>query len=109
MIKLKVEEFLLGDVVNAIVSQAMILLREKDLHLSHDVPEQIKSLWLYGDQMKLQLALSDFLLCVVDYTPSLNGWVELEVSHGLKLIQDGNEFVHLKFRYYKHNFVNFFS
>ncbi|KAL1567452.1 phytochrome E-like isoform X1 [Salvia divinorum] len=98
MIELKVEEFLLGDIVNAILSQAMILLREKDLHLIHDIPEQIKNLCVYGDQMKLQLALSDLLLCIVDYAPSPDGWVEMEVSSGLKVIQDGNEYVHLKFR-----------
>ncbi|KAG6385279.1 hypothetical protein SASPL_154111 [Salvia splendens] len=96
--QLKVEEFRLGDIVNAILSQAMILLREKDLHLIHDIPEQVKSLCVYGDQVKLQLALSDFLLCTVDYAPSPNGWVEMDVSSELKVIQDGNEFVHLKFR-----------
>ncbi|KAI3466789.1 hypothetical protein Pfo_023452 [Paulownia fortunei] len=96
--ELKVEEFLLGNVVNAIVSQAMILLREKNLRLIHDIPEQIKTLCVYGDQIKLQLALSDFLLSIVDYAPSPDGWVEIKVSPGLKLIQDGNEFVHLQFR-----------
>ena len=101
MTELKVKEFLLGDIVNAILSQAMILLREKDLHLIHDIPEQVKSLCVYGDQMKLQLALSDFLLCIVDYAPSPNGWVEMDVSSELKVIQDGNRFVLLKFRYYK--------
>ncbi|XP_057797671.1 LOW QUALITY PROTEIN: phytochrome E-like [Salvia miltiorrhiza] len=98
MIDLKVKELILGDVVDAIVSQAMILLREKDLHLIHDIPEEIKSLCVCGDQMKLQLILSDFLLCIVEYAPSPDGWVEIEVSPVLKLIQDGNEFVHLKFR-----------
>lgn len=93
------EEFLLGNVVSAIVSQAMMLLRERNLHLIHDIPEQIKSLHVYGDEMKLQLALSDLLLCIVDYAPSPDGWVEIKASPGLKLIQDGNEFVHLEFRY----------
>ncbi|KAK6154876.1 hypothetical protein DH2020_009124 [Rehmannia glutinosa] len=96
--ELKEEEFHLGNVVNAIVSQAMILLREKNLRLIHDIPEQIKTLCVYGDQIKLQLALSDLLICIVDYAPSQDGWVEIKVSPGLKLIQDGNEFVHLQFR-----------
>ncbi|KAH6776754.1 phytochrome B [Perilla frutescens var. hirtella] len=72
-IELKVEEFLLGNVVNAIVSQAMSLLREKNLCLIHDIPDQIRNLRVYGDQMKLQLALSDFLLCIVSHAPSPDG------------------------------------
>ncbi|KAL7142527.1 hypothetical protein ABFS83_08G129500 [Erythranthe nasuta] len=96
--ELKEEEFLLANVVNAIVSQAMILLKEKSLRLIHDIPEQIKTLSVYGDQIKLQLALSDFLLSVVDYARSPAGWVEIKVSVGLNLIQDGNEFVRLQFR-----------
>ncbi|KAL7102708.1 hypothetical protein ACP275_08G135100 [Erythranthe tilingii] len=96
--ELKEEEFMLANVVNAIVSQAMILLKEKSLRLIHDIPEQIKTLSVYGDQIKLQLALSDFLLSVVDYARSPAGWVEIKVSVGLNLIQDGNEFVRLQFR-----------
>ncbi|KAL0300623.1 UNVERIFIED_CONTAM: Phytochrome E [Sesamum radiatum] len=44
--------------------QAMNLKRKK-LQLIHDIPEQIKSMRVCGDQIKLQLALSDFLLTIV--------------------------------------------
>ncbi|KAL0300621.1 UNVERIFIED_CONTAM: Phytochrome E [Sesamum radiatum] len=74
--------------------QAMNLLKEKKLQLIHDIPEQIKSMRVCGDQIKLQLALSDFLLTIVHYAPSPDGWVEINVSHGLKLIQDRNEMAH---------------
>nr|AIG59632.1 phytochrome E [Primulina tabacum] len=97
-LELKMEEFFLGNVINAIVCQAMILLNEKNLKLVLDVSERIRTLCLYGDQIKLQLALSDFLLSVVDHTPCPDGWVEIMVSPGLKLMQDGNESVHLQFR-----------
>lgn len=108
------EEFVLGNVVDAVVSQAMILLTQKSLHLIHDIPEQIKTLCVYGDQMKLQLVLSDFLISIVDYAPSPDGWVEIKVFCGSKLIQDGNEYVNLEFRYitstnsYIKKFVCFF-
>ncbi|KAI9121279.1 hypothetical protein K1719_008312 [Acacia pycnantha] len=46
----------------------------------------------------LQVVLSDILLNVVSHTPSLNGWTEIKISPGLKIMQDGNEFVHLQFR-----------
>lgn len=97
------EEFLLGNIIDAIVSQVMIPLNEKSLQLIHNIPEETKTLLLYGDQMKLQLLLSDFLLSIVHHAPS-NGWVEIKVSPGLKLIQDGNEYIHIKMRYIKHFF-----
>lgn len=97
-LELNMEEFVLGNVVDAIVSQVMILLNEKNLQLLHDIPDQIKTLPLYGDQIKLQLILSDFLISVVHHAPSPDGWVEIKVLPGLKLIQDGNECIHLQFR-----------
>lgn len=97
------EEFLLGDVLDAIVSQVMILLRERNLQLFHEVPEEIKTLTLYGDKIRLQLVLADFLLNVVHHAPSPDGWVQIKISPGLKLIQDGNEFIRLQFRYPNHN------
>lgn len=95
------EEFRLGNVLDAIVSQAMILLREKNLQLFLRIPKEIKSLYLYGDHIRLQLALSDFLLNVVHHAPVSDGWVEIEISPGLKLLQDGNEFIRLQFRYHE--------
>ncbi|MED6140508.1 hypothetical protein PIB30_093856 [Stylosanthes scabra] len=92
------EEFVLGSILDAIVSQVMLLVRGKSLQLFHEIPDEIKTLALYGDQIKLQMVLSDFLLNVVNHTPSPNGWVEIKISPGLKIIQDGHEFIHLKFR-----------
>ena len=77
----------------------MIVVREKNIQLFHEIPEEIKVLTLCGDQIKLQLVLSDFLLSVVQNTPALDGWVEIKISAGLKLIQDGNEHIHLQIRY----------
>ncbi|KAF5475212.1 hypothetical protein F2P56_007042 [Juglans regia] len=97
-LQLNMEEFLLGNVLDAIVSQVMILLRERNLKLFHEIPEEIKALSLYGDQIRLQLVLSNFLLNVVHYASSPAGWVEIKISPGLKLIQDGNECIRLQFR-----------
>ncbi|KAJ4845046.1 hypothetical protein Tsubulata_010837 [Turnera subulata] len=97
-VDLNVEEFLLGNVLDAIVSQVMILVRQKNLQLFHEIPEEMKTLSLYGDRIKLQLILSDFLLSVVQHAPTTNGWVEIMITPGLKLIQDGSEFIRLQFR-----------
>lgn len=96
-VELSMEEFLLGNVLDAVISQVMISLRERNLQLFHETPEEIKTLPLYGDQIRLQLALSDFLLSVVHHA-QLDGWVDIRISPGLKLIQDGNEFVRIQFR-----------
>lgn len=96
--QLNMEDFLLGSVLDTIVSQVMILLKEKKIHLVNDIPQEIKTLPLYGDRIRLQLVLSDFLLNVVHHAPSGDGWVEIKISPGLGLIQDGNEFIHLQFR-----------
>lgn len=95
-VELSMEEFLLGNIIDAVVSQFMISLNEKSLQLIHNIPVETKKLLLCGDQMKLQLVLSDFLLSIVHHAPS-NGWVEIKVSPGLKLIQDGSECMHIKF------------
>ncbi|XP_057465523.1 phytochrome E-like isoform X1 [Actinidia eriantha] len=97
-LELNMEEFLFGNVVDTIVSQVMIILKEKNLQLVHEIPDEIKTLNLFGDQVRLQLVLSDFLLNIANYAPTPNGWVEIKVSHGFKLIQDGNELVRLQFR-----------
>lgn len=96
-VELNMVEFLLGNVLDAIVSQVMILLREMNLKLFHEIPEEMKTLSLYGDQIKLQLVLSDFLFNVVHHSPP-NGWVEIKISPGLKLIQDGSELIRLQFK-----------
>ncbi|KAK7304713.1 hypothetical protein VNO77_42599 [Canavalia gladiata] len=97
-LQLNMEEFVLGNILDAIVSQVMILIRGKNLQLFHEIPDEIKTLALYGDQIRLQVVLSDFLLNIVSHTPSPNGWVEIKISPGLKIIQDGNEFINLTFR-----------
>ncbi|KAM7505905.1 hypothetical protein LguiB_004809 [Lonicera macranthoides] len=97
-VELKVEEFLLENLIDAIVSQVMTVLKEKNLQLLHEIPDQMKMLSLYGDQIRLQLVLSNFLLNIANHAPSPDGWVEIKVAPRLGLIQDGNELIHLQFR-----------
>lgn len=97
-------EFFLGSVINAVVSQVMILLRERNLQLIRDIPEEIKTLAVYGDQARLQQVLADFLLNMVHYAPSTEGWVEIHVRPILKQISDGLIIVHIEFRCVSLNF-----
>ncbi|KAF5197820.1 Phytochrome [Thalictrum thalictroides] len=90
--------FILESVLDAIVSQVMILVTEKNLQLIRKIPEEIKTLSLYGDQIRLQQILANFLLNVTLHAPSLDSWVEIEVAPSAQLVQDSLEPVHLQFR-----------
>ncbi|KAL1320778.1 hypothetical protein AAHE18_14G081500 [Arachis hypogaea] len=91
-------EFLLGNVINAVVSQVMLLLRERNLQLIRDIPEEIKTLAVYGDQLRIQQVLADFLLNMVRYAPSPDGWVEIHVHPRIKQISDGLTLLRAEFR-----------
>ncbi|KAI7742965.1 hypothetical protein M8C21_030247 [Ambrosia artemisiifolia] len=97
-VELKLDQFVMENLLDAIVSQVMIVLKEKDIPLVHEIPNQVKMLDLVGDQIRLQIILSDFLISIVNHAPSPDGWVEIKVSPGLRMIQNGQEFIHLHFR-----------
>lgn len=97
-VELNLDQFVMENLLDAIVSQVMIVLKEKNIPLVHEIPDQVKTLTLLGDQIRLQIVLSDFLLSIVHHAPSPDGWVEIKVSPGLRMIQDGHEFIHLQFR-----------
>lgn len=77
----------------------MLLLRERNLQLIRDIPQEIKTLAVYGDQARMQQVLADFLLNMVRYAPSAEGWVEIHVCPTLKQVSDGHTIVHTEFRY----------
>lgn len=91
-------EFMLGSVINAVVSQVMILLRERGLQLIRDIPEEIKTLAICGDQIRLQQILAEFLVNMVRCAPSPDGWVEIHVQPRLKQIADGQNVIYIEFR-----------
>lgn len=97
-LELEKGEFLLGSVINAVVSQVMILLRERGLQLIRDIPDEIKILAVSGDQVRIQQVLAEFLLNMVRYAPYPDGWVEIQVRQNLKQNLDGIEHVRLEFR-----------
>uniref|UniRef100_A0A7N2N9K9 Phytochrome n=1 Tax=Quercus lobata TaxID=97700 RepID=A0A7N2N9K9_QUELO len=97
-LELEKGEFFLGCVINSVVSQVMMLLREKNLQLIRDIPEETKSLAVYSDQIRIQQVLADFLVTMVCYAPSPEGWVEIRVRPSFKQISDGHTLVRTEFR-----------
>lgn len=76
----------------------MLLLRERGLQLIHDIPDEVKTLSICGDQARIQQILADFLLNMVRYAPSPTGWVEMQVSPSLKKISEATIAAHIEFR-----------
>ncbi|KAL8484828.1 hypothetical protein ACS0TY_027209 [Phlomoides rotata] len=97
-LELEKADFILGSVIDAVVSQSMLLLRERGLQLIHDIPEEVKTLALCGDQARIQQILADFLLNMVRHAPSQTGWVEMQVSPRLKQISETTTMAHTEFR-----------
>nr|GMD29092.1 phytochrome B [Ipomoea batatas] len=97
-LELEKEDFFLGRIIDAIVSQVMSLLRERGLQLIRDIPEEIKTLAVNGDQVRIQQVLADFLLNMARHAPVPGGWVEIQVRPSLKQVADGTNVVHTEFR-----------
>lgn len=98
-LELEKAEFFLSSVIDAVVSQVMLLLRERSVQLIRDIPEEIKTLTVHGDQVRIQQVLADFLLNMVRYAPSPDGWVEIQLQPNMKQISDEVTVVHIEFRY----------
>ncbi|XP_060212861.1 phytochrome B-like isoform X1 [Lycium barbarum] len=97
-LELEKGEFLLASVIDAVVSQVMLLLRERGVQLIRDIPEEIKTLRVYGDQVRIQQVFADFLHTMASYAPSPEGWVEVHLRPSMKQISDGVTIVHIEFR-----------
>ncbi|XP_023763453.1 phytochrome B [Lactuca sativa] len=91
-------EFVVGSVIDAVVSQVMLILRDRGVQLIRDIPEEVKTLTVCGDQTRVQQVLTNFLLNMVQHSPSPNGWVEIQVRPSLKQVFDGITNAHIEFR-----------
>ena len=96
---METEEFRLESVLDTIISQVMIMLRERKSQLRVEVSQEIKTLPLYGDRVKLQLILADLLRNIVNHVPFPDSWVGIKISSSHKLAHDNDPYIHLQFRY----------
>ncbi|XP_073276297.1 phytochrome B-like isoform X1 [Primulina huaijiensis] len=90
-------KFVLESVINAVVSQVMLLMRERGLQLIRDIPEEVKTLELYGDKIRLQQVLADFLMNMALYAPP-EGCIEIQVRPSSKRISEGTAMARIEFR-----------
>lgn len=92
-------EFTLREILVASISQVKMKSEGKGIQVSHDASEEIMTEILYGDSLRLQQVLSDFLLVSVNYTPTGG---QLIIATNLTKDQLGQsvQLVHLELRYY---------
>lgn len=67
---LEMAEFTLHEVMIASLSQVMTKSNGKSIRIVNDVAEQIVMETLYGDSLRLQQVLADFLLISINFTPT---------------------------------------
>lgn len=89
----------MGTVMDAVISQGMTTSREKGLQIIRETPREISTMRLFGDQIRLQQILADFLLNAVRFTPSSEGWVKIKVVPTRKRLNGNVHVMHLEFRY----------
>ncbi|KAH7571220.1 hypothetical protein JRO89_XS04G0002200 [Xanthoceras sorbifolium] len=94
---LEMVEFTLHDILVASISQVMMKCNGKGIRIVNETAEEIMTETLYGDSIRLQQVLADFLLVSVNFTP--NGG-QLIVSASLTKDQLGQSvhLVHLELR-----------
>lgn len=92
-------EFNLGEALEVVINQVMILSRERQIQVIHDSPAEVSSMHLYGDNLRLQQVLSDFLSNALHFTPAFEGSsIALRVTPRKERIGTKIHIVHLEFR-----------
>ncbi|KAJ4954505.1 hypothetical protein NE237_011288 [Protea cynaroides] len=67
---LEMVEFTLQEVLAASISQIMIKSNDNGVRIINDTAEEIMAETLYGDSLRLQQILADFLLISMNFTPT---------------------------------------
>ncbi|CAK9178920.1 unnamed protein product [Ilex paraguariensis] len=92
-------EFNLGEALEVVKNQVMILSRERQVQVIYDSPAEVSSMSLYGDNLRLQQVLSDFLTNALLFTPAFEGSsVLLRLNPRKQRIGTKMHVVHLEFR-----------
>lgn len=72
-LELNLGKFNLGKALDAVINQVMALSQENGVQIIQDSPPEIHSMLLYGDHLRLQQVLSDFLVNSVTFSPVFEG------------------------------------
>ncbi|KAG9130275.1 hypothetical protein Leryth_004275 [Lithospermum erythrorhizon] len=96
-LNLEMVEFKLHEVFIASTSQVMMKSNGKGISIINDMPESAMNETLYGDSLRLQQILAEFLLVSVTFTPT-GGQLRLAASLSKDSIGASVQLAHLQFR-----------
>jgi phytochrome A len=96
---LEMVEFTLREVLVAATSQVMMKSNEKGIRIINDAAEETMAETLYGDSIRLQQVLADFLQMSVNFTPS-GGLLSVSASLTKDQLGQSVYLVHLELRYH---------
>lgn len=98
-LEMKCAEFKLGESLEVVLNQVKSLSRERKVEVVYEVSEQVSSLSVFGDNLRLQQVLSDFLSNALNFTPEFEGSsVSFRVTHTMERIGAKIQVAHLEFR-----------
>lgn len=107
--ELEMVEFTLREVLVASMSQVMMKSKSKGISMVQDAGEETMNDTLYGDSLRLQQVLSDFLLISINFTPS-GGQVVIAANLTKDQLGESVHLVRLDLRYHLlHNLVVFYE
>lgn len=72
-IEMSSDEFNLGEALEVVTNQVMTLSQERQVQIINDFPNEMSTMYLYGDILRLQQVLSDFLAAALLFTPAFEG------------------------------------
>ncbi|TQE06472.1 hypothetical protein C1H46_007971 [Malus baccata] len=94
---LEMVEFTLHDVLNAAVSQVMMKINAKSIRVVQDAAEEIMTQTLYGDSLRLQQVVADFLAVSISFVPT-GGQLTIEANLTEDQLGQSVHLVHLELR-----------
>ncbi|XP_057500754.1 phytochrome A1-like [Actinidia eriantha] len=94
---LEMVEFTLHEVLVAAISPVMMKSNGKGIRIVKDLAKEIMSETLYGDSLRLQQVLADFLLISVNFTPN-DGQIVVAATLAKDRLGESVQLVNLEFR-----------
>uniref|UniRef100_A0A804M430 Phytochrome n=1 Tax=Zea mays TaxID=4577 RepID=A0A804M430_MAIZE len=91
-------EFNLEQALNTVLMQGIPLGKEKQISIERNWPVEVSCMYLYGDNLRLQQILADYLACALQFTQTAEGPIVLQVMSKKENIGSGMQIAHLEFR-----------
>lgn len=103
-VDLEMSEFMLQDVYVAARSQVIMKSSGKAIQIVDMFSKEIMSETLFGDSLRLQQVLADFLMICVNFTP-VGGLLGISATSSEDNLGQSVQLVRLEFRYKKHIYL----